>query len=68
MALACRYLIQAASARYLITMTECKSLIVSSGGDRTRTCLTFRLAVFKTAVLPLCDPLRRVGIEEYSAW
>ena len=26
------------------------------GGDRTRTCIAFRPAVFKTAALPLCDP------------
>lgn len=29
---------------------------VSGGGDRTRTCIAFRPAVFKTAALPLCDP------------
>ena len=29
---------------------------MSGGGDRTRTCIAFRPAVFKTAALPLCDP------------
>ena len=29
---------------------------LSGGGDRTRTCIAFRPAVFKTAALPLCDP------------
>jgi hypothetical protein len=28
----------------------------NGGGDRTRTCIAFRPAVFKTAALPLCDP------------
>src|SRR3989442_12898599 len=35
---------------------ERKSLKRNGGGDRTRTCISFRTAVFKTAALPLCDP------------
>ena len=34
----------------------CKLLKKNGGGDRTRTCISFRTAVFKTAALPLCDP------------
>jgi hypothetical protein len=30
----------------------------NGGGDRTRTCMTFRSAVFKTAALPIMRPLR----------
>jgi hypothetical protein len=33
-----------------------KLLKGNGGGDRTRTCIAFRPAVFKTAALPLCDP------------
>ncbi len=40
------------TGKYLV----CK---VSGGGDRTRTCIAFRPAVFKTAALPLCDPSAR---------
>src|SRR6185369_12744096 len=28
----------------------------SGGGDRSRTCIALRPAVFKTAAIPLCDP------------
>src|SRR6185503_222896 len=45
---------------------ECKSLKRNGGGDRTRTCIAFRPAVFKTAALPLCDPSAG-WLEEYSA-
>jgi hypothetical protein len=37
-------------------MTNVNSLKRNGGGDRTRTCMPFRAAVFKTAALPLCDP------------
>jgi hypothetical protein len=37
-------------------MTRSKLLKRNGGGDRTRTCISFRTAVFKTAALPLCDP------------
>jgi hypothetical protein len=33
-----------------------KLLKRNGGGDRTRTCISLRTAVFKTAALPLCDP------------
>jgi hypothetical protein len=33
-----------------------KLLKRNGGGDRTRTCISFRTAVFKTAAIPLCDP------------
>ena len=39
-----------------VTMKCGKLLIRNGGGDRTRTCIAFRPAVFKTAALPLCDP------------
>jgi hypothetical protein len=39
----------------------------NGGGDRTRTCIAFRPAVFKTAALPLCDPSAEAGSKEYSA-
>jgi hypothetical protein len=41
-------------------------LNLNGGGDRTRTCIAFRPAVFKTAALPLCDPSAR-GLDEYNA-
>src|SRR5678810_5284 len=47
-------------------MNECKSLKRNGGGDRTRTCIAFRPAVFKTAALPLCDPSAGWP-KEYSA-
>ena len=37
------------------------------GGDRTRTCIAFRPAVFKTAALPLCDPSAGMAVEDYNA-
>ena len=37
-------------------MKVCNLLKRNGGGDRTRTCISFRTAVFKTAALPLCDP------------
>src|SRR5687768_12591473 len=48
-------------------MGECKLLNVNGGGDRTRTCIAFRPAVFKTAALPLCDP-SALWLPKYSAW
>ena len=41
------------------------TLVLSGGGDRTRTCIAFRPAVFKTAALPLCDPSAGGG-DEYN--
>ncbi len=38
----------------------------NGGGDRTRTCIAFRPAVFKTAALPLCDP-SAWWLQEYNA-
>ena len=43
-----------------------KLLNLYGGGDRTRTCIAFRPAVFKTAALPLCDP-SALWPHEYSA-
>ena len=40
---------------------SCKLFEANGGGDRTRTCIAFRPAVFKTAALPLCDPSARVA-------
>src|SRR5689334_24018320 len=37
-------------------MNQRKLFKGNGGGDRTRTCIAFRPAVFKTAALPLCDP------------
>ncbi len=39
-----------------VTQRDGKSMKRKCGGDRTRTCIPFRAAVFKTAALPLCDP------------
>jgi hypothetical protein len=38
----------------------------NGGGDRTRTCIAFRPAVFKTAALPLCDPSAKGGGENIA--
>src|SRR5262245_25204081 len=35
----------------------------NGGGDRSRTCIAFRPAVFKTAAIPLCDPSRGASVE-----
>jgi hypothetical protein len=47
-----------------VQVTTEKGLFVEAdgGGDRTRTCIAFRPAVFKTAALPLCDP-SAMGLE-----
>src|SRR5690348_5615543 len=42
------------------------TFVLNGGGDRTRTCIAFRPAVFKTAALPLCDP-SAPWLREYSA-
>src|SRR5215207_1841992 len=42
------------------------TFVLNGGGDRTRTCIAFRPAVFKTAALPLCHPSAR-WLKEYSA-
>src|SRR6266550_2217772 len=37
----------------------------NGGGDRTRTCIALRPAVFKTAALPLCDPSAITSLKLY---
>ena len=37
-------------------MCNGKLLKRNGGGDRSRTCIGLRPAVFKTAAIPLCDP------------
>ena len=44
-----------------------KLLKRNGGGDRTRTCISLRTAVFKTAALPLCDPSAGMAVEDYNA-
>src|SRR5689334_25083570 len=39
-----------------VTINSQRPSSYRGGGDRTRTCIAFRPAVFKTAALPLCDP------------
>ena len=39
--------------------------IGNGGGDRSRTCIALRPAVFKTAAIPLCDPSALTPIELY---
>src|SRR5258705_3970872 len=49
--------LQIAPGRMEFDWINCgESLRRNGGGDRTRTCISFRTAVFKTAALPLCDP------------
>ena len=48
-------------------MRSGKLLKRNGGGDRTRTCISFRTAVFKTAALPLCDPSAGLAVEDYNA-
>jgi hypothetical protein len=47
-------------------MRSGKLLKRNGGGDRTRTCMPFRAAVFKTAALPIMRPLRRNPEETIS--
>ena len=42
-----------------------KLLKGNGGGDRSRTCIALRPAVFKTAAIPLCDPSALTPIELY---
>ena len=39
----------------------------NGGGDRTRTCKTFRSAVFKTAALPIMRPLQPREAKQYNS-
>ena len=51
-------LVDFARAPWFVRAVPARRAFLSGGGDRTRTCMTFRSAVFKTAALPIMRPLR----------